>query len=488
MERSSRFFLLLRDAPVATRRAVVLSTWVAQYPIVVALEPYVSAAVASISIVTVAVAALAFGMRAGVATSMATQLAYIPVFVVFTDLGGLGAVAIQSVPTALVLIATGLIVGKLTDLAEALRAAEAEQRNSKQQLHKEADRLEALLDAVPDTILHVDGDGRVLAHKISGQCLLYAERHCIRSGQLPGGIIGDWITNGLGALMNGEAGHLIETHDLPAETGLSGAVEIRYVKHGTEAMVSIRDITDRLAAEQRDRLAAIIDEKDRFLASISHELRTPVTGIYGFAVMMAENLDLEDEAATEIAQIIVEQSRDLGFLIEDLLVASRVDIGEVSIKPSDFAMSEVIEATLSSFPEHRIAISCPGVEQTVHADPLRVRQILRNLISNAIRYGGPDVAICAAYDDGRIRVSVEDNGHGIPDELRDVVFSSYSSAHERPGETDAVGIGLNVSRRLAELMDGTLEYRRLDDTTVFTLVLPVERSEVAADARSAQTP
>jgi signal transduction histidine kinase len=105
-------------------------------------------------------------------------------------------------------------------------------------------------------------------------------------------------------------------------------------------------------------------------------------------------------------------------------------------------------------------------------DPQRVRQILRNLISNAVQYGGSNITITAGPHDGRATISVVDDGPPIPPEVAERIFEPYVRAQERHGLTQSVGLGLTISRQLAELMNGRLSHRRDSDFNVFELDLP----------------
>jgi signal transduction histidine kinase len=125
--------------------------------------------------------------------------------------------------------------------------------------------------------------------------------------------------------------------------------------------------------------------------------------------------------------------------------------------------------------------SLEGVEDLqVLADPRRLRQILRNLLSNAYRYGGDSVRVVARCDHVGVAIEIADNGDGIPPDLRERVFEPYETAHTAVGVTGSVGLGLTVSRELARLMAGDLTYERADDRTIFRLTLP---QGVVADGR-----
>jgi len=116
-------------------------------------------------------------------------------------------------------------------------------------------------------------------------------------------------------------------------------------------------------------------------------------------------------------------------------------------------------------------------------DPARVRQILRNMITNADRYGGEEVQIRLGSNDSWVTVQVVDNGEGVPQTEREQIFSPYYRAHSNSSQPAALGIGLSVARQLARLMNGDLVYRRVDDWTVFELSLPrIDTDEVPVHA------
>ena len=126
----------------------------------------------------------------------------------------------------------------------------------------------------------------------------------------------------------------------------------------------------------------------------------------------------------------------------------------------------------------------------VIADPSRVRQVVRNLLTNAIRYGGGGISVIVDSSDGTSRVCVCDDGDGIPEEDRDAVFEAYQQGHTDTPVSGSVGLGLNVSRMLARAMGGDLTYRFENGISTFALTLPSvgpvdQDRRVAAKVRSA---
>ncbi|MFV1969967.1 MAG: ATP-binding protein [Acidimicrobiia bacterium] len=228
---------------------------------------------------------------------------------------------------------------------------------------------------------------------------------------------------------------------------------------------------DRSAAQTR--LQDLLKSKDAFVASVSHELRTPLTVVTGMAHELGERwMHLSDDELGEFTSMLVEQSRDMSDLIDDLLVAARSNIGNVTVRRVPVSLEREIESVLAGFTdtgESSIVVhTAPG---NVTADPIRVRQILRNLITNALRYGGSNIEIVTTRGPGILAVEVIDDGAGILPEDHDRIFVAYERAHQSRGQPGSVGLGLTVSRTLAELMGGSLTYRS-DDLSVFRLELP----------------
>jgi signal transduction histidine kinase len=120
-------------------------------------------------------------------------------------------------------------------------------------------------------------------------------------------------------------------------------------------------------------------------------------------------------------------------------------------------------------------------------DPLRFRQILRNLITNARRYGGPNIRLGIKHAIDTVSVSVVDDGPGVPPEMVESIFQPYRSAHDQAGQPGSVGLGLAVSRSISDLMGGNLSYDRCEQETWFTLTLPAGKSPIDPPTASQPT-
>ncbi len=228
----------------------------------------------------------------------------------------------------------------------------------------------------------------------------------------------------------------------------------------------------------KDRLEEVIRSKDQFVASVSHELRTPLTAVVGLSHELHDNWSIYAGGdAQEIVDLIASQSSELSDIIEDLLVAARADIGTLTLQPRRVDLRAELDAVIagqratggSAMPTVELS---PGSDY-VWSDPLRLRQIVRNLLSNAARYGGEEVSIRAFREGPRVRVEVCDDGPGIPLDRAETIFEPYLSAHKPGTQPGSVGLGLAVSRTLARLMGGDLVYTGNGGTT-FELTVPVE--------------
>lgn len=222
------------------------------------------------------------------------------------------------------------------------------------------------------------------------------------------------------------------------------------------------DQTEKVKAQQA---------KDEFLATISHELRNPIAVMLGMGEELADGYDtFSDEERRDMAQMIARQADDAAWLIEDLLVAYRHDVSQVSVSPQDFEVTKEIERVLEVV-DDGINLEVRTSQARVKADPRRTRQILRNLVSNALRYGGEDVIVQVEPIGDRVETRVCDSGPEISPQEVERIFRPF----ERGTGSDhpkSVGLGLSVARILARLMEGDLTYRHVDGMSCFVLSLP----------------
>jgi signal transduction histidine kinase/ActR/RegA family two-component response regulator len=204
--------------------------------------------------------------------------------------------------------------------------------------------------------------------------------------------------------------------------------------------------------------------KSDFLSRMSHELRTPLNVVLGFGQILELRgaLDKEDAAAVEH---ILKAGRHLLALINEVLDLSRIESGKMAISPEPVPLAELVTESLDLVrpmaAERSVALSTglADCHQHVTADRQRLKQVLLNLFSNAIKYnrdGGRVEVSCARAGDGRLRVSVSDTGPGIPAPLIDRLFEPFERLNADATGVEGTGLGLSLSRQLVELMGGAI--------------------------------
>lgn len=238
-----------------------------------------------------------------------------------------------------------------------------------------------------------------------------------------------------------------------------------------EAVITARTVElTRINGHLTQQLAL----KDGFVAAVSHELRTPLTSVLGFA----EELDIQwpnlaDGDRRDLLAAVVDQARELSMLVEDLLVAARIDRDSLHILHEPVSVATLFGKLTSTFDKTlSTRIEWHPGSAVVMADALRVRQIVRNLVMNAVRHGGPQIQVSATTLDEQVTIEVADSGDPIPDDERELIFESFYASQRVQGLAPSVGLGLAISRRLAQIMGGELTYRHHEGWGTFSLTLP----------------
>ncbi len=239
----------------------------------------------------------------------------------------------------------------------------------------------------------------------------------------------------------------------------------------SRAVFTLVDVSWHRSEERR--MEEMITGKDRFLAAVSHEIRTPLTAIVGFGQLLEVDGEMADGDRKVMVSSIVQQAQEVSDLVEDLLVAARAEHGEMHVEEAQIDVMEQIGRTLAAGGSFTTNVRNESPTGSVMAigDPARVRQILRNLLTNAERYGGTKVSVAVRGDDQCVFVEVSDDGPGLPPDEWEPIFQLYHRAHHTGSRPESVGIGLAISRQLADLMGGSLHYSRQDDRSVFSLRL-----------------
>ena len=265
--------------------------------------------------------------------------------------------------------------------------------------------------------------------------------------------------------------------------GLIGFADTTMVRHWTDGDLSLLSTAAKMigAFWERDaahqRLEEMNRAKDDFLASISHELRTPLTSVMGYAQLLRDSDDrLTSAQRREAAGQVQKQAGDLNQLVDDLLVAARADMGQLTVSRVPVSLRAQGSQVLEEFGEE-VSSRIPLFGEAVRAtgDPNRVRQIFRNLITNAMRYGGESIRVEFLRADGVAIARVIDDGEGVAPSDRERIFLPRQRAADAPGLTAALGLGLTISHQLAGLMGGDLTYRYEQGESIFEFSLPASR-------------
>ena len=276
---------------------------------------------------------------------------------------------------------------------------------------------------------------------------------------------------------------------------LAGLVVIRLSRAALRARLRDRAAQARLAAAKRQaeiraqNAQAAARSKGELLAVMSHEMRTPMSGVLGFANLLLDTpLNREQR---EFAQIVQRSGDALLTVINDVLDYSKIEAGRMTVEKIDMALHDVCEevrAILQSAAlERGVAIVVrydPRLPKYIKGDPVRIRQVLLNLAGNAVKFTeGGSVAIGAeALDPGRVKISVTDTGIGIPTEQMATLFQQYAQGDTaRSRRYGGTGLGLAISKTLVELMGGEIGAQStVGAGSTFWFVLPLNAGAEAA--------
>ena len=229
----------------------------------------------------------------------------------------------------------------------------------------------------------------------------------------------------------------------------------------TMAVVTLRDITEIERAKQQAEQAS--QAKSAFLATMSHEIRTPLNGVLGLARLLQEP-GLDGSLRAEYLAHLGDSAQLLSGIVSDVLDLSKIESGHLQVESIVFDLHEVVQGTFAAFAalgqERGLAMTCQldvGLPRHVRGDPVRVRQIVANYLSNALKFTerGAVVVQAQPWPGSRVRLSVKDSGPGIAPTLQTRLFEPFlqadSSTTRRFGGT---GLGLSICRQLARLMGG----------------------------------
>jgi signal transduction histidine kinase len=238
------------------------------------------------------------------------------------------------------------------------------------------------------------------------------------------------------------------------------------------ALFELQLAVDELNARQ-EQLEVVMRQREALIATVSHEIRTPLTAVSAYIELLRDpESGLELAERRQILDRVSRQAGDLNHLIEDLLVAARAEAGSLEVSRVRVNLAGQVAQVLEDLDQTRAGeVQVDGTVAAAAGDPNRVRQVIRNLLTNAFRYGGPKVGVRLHDDDGMAHVLVVDDGPPIPEPDRERIFEAYRQLDAGRKAEGSVGLGLAISRLLTEAMEGTLTYRHEDGCSIFDVAL-----------------
>jgi signal transduction histidine kinase len=233
---------------------------------------------------------------------------------------------------------------------------------------------------------------------------------------------------------------------------------------GVVAAILLDNALVQKEAQQLDVL------KSEFIALAAHELRSPLSSIYGLSVTLDERGDaLAESDRLELRHTLRAQAERMRRLIEQLLDLSRLDARAIRVDPRPLVLSSVLsDIVAGTVPEGlQVDLDVPA-DLAVVGDPLAIERIVANLLTNAVRHGAPPIRLSAVRKDTSVRVFVEDSGSGVPDDLKERLFDRFARTDAGIGS----GLGLAIARAYAHAAGGELFYRGGTPGARFELILP----------------
>ena len=352
-----------------------------------------------------------------------------------------------------------LFEGLVAQMAAAVRNARLQQERRRLEAAEAAARAVAaereraadVLEAVADGIFLLDEAGVVQLWNRSA--FLITGLRC-EGGQLSE-LIPEWPALAE-RIPIAESGSTAEPVTLPVEVhGTDLWLSFVAVRSPEGVIYAFRDVT----AKRR-----LDEERSDFVTTISHELRTPMSAVYGAALtLLRDDVEFPEDRRRELLRMIAEQAARLSRITEEILITSKLDRGELKVEQEPVDVAEVIRATVEAVQAQvddppPIETEVPSEVGAASGDRNRIQQVLVNLLDNAVKYGEAPIVVGASRPDVLVRITVSDKGPGIAPADQPRVFEKFFRADPQlvraPGGT---GLGLYISRELATRMGGRLD-------------------------------
>jgi len=425
-----------------------------------------------LSIAPVALAGYLLGQRAGVLMGLYSA---VPAGLAWLVYGAPGDGTVMGFAIAtLAAVAVGFVLGRIHDLSARLKERLEKRRAAEAELRVAEEESRALLEALPDAIYRIDRAGTILGFQAS------TSGDAEGDSQKLGRNVSEVMRPDVAAEAIECINEAIETREVVSldyqleENGVRHDHEARFVKGGEHEVIAIvRDVTElkelqrELDQAHRDALQAA-GTKGRFLATMSHQIRTPMNGVIGMTnVMLQTRLTPEQR---EYTTIIRNSGEALLSILDDVLDYSKIEAGKIELGRAPFPLrallEEIVELLAARAHDKRLEIASiidARVPDWVQGDRGRLRQVITNLLGNAIKFtsrGQVSLRVTVVghdRDTALIRFDVTDTGMGISRDQQKNLFQDFAQANRSiQREYGGTGLGLAISRQIVELMGGRM--------------------------------
>jgi signal transduction histidine kinase len=324
-----------------------------------------------------------------------------------------------------------------------------------------------ILATLPETIVQIDHDWAI-AHVNRPESPVFVRR-ANRGDRLDEVIAPEASETVTGLIDNAQitGGALAEYH--------SGSdlyrVTARPLSSAPLTLLIFKNITGIRSAGQT--IVDLVRDRSTFLAAVSNELHTPLAAVVGYANLLADtDAALDDATRSAMVRHMTDQAWDLAGVVEDLLTVAHAELGELHLVKVQVNVGANVAQVLESMGFRGSSVTVIESEDVYGTgDPARFRQVIRNLLSNALRHGREPVTVEIKRDVGEALVLVKDAGDGVGEELARLITDQNASGYSSsPG---SLGLGLWICHELTRLMGGGLTYERVDGETVFKAAIPM---------------
>jgi PAS domain S-box-containing protein len=344
---------------------------------------------------------------------------------------------------------------------------------------EEQARAARVLATVGDGVCLVDREGVVRLWNPAAQAILGIEESAVVGRRASDAIPGWAELEARVPVAGGVGERAVRATSLPVELGETELwLSISGVGFDEGTVFAFRDLTEERALERM---------RTDFVATVSHELRTPLAAVYGAALTIGRpDIELDAEMRTHLVGLIADEAERLKKRVDDLLLASHLDSGQLRVSIGACDAHELVVGVIESEETHlaenlRISLSVEGELPLVRADPNQLRQIVSNLLDNAIKYSpdGGDVLLRLERNGSSVRFAVRDSGLGIPPKEQRRIFEKFYRLD--PNMTRGIGgtgLGLYIVRELVQRFDGKVwvESTEGEGSTFFVELPAAEKS------------